>query len=250
MLACGVRAGGTLLGFYFSSSALTRLREDLKDLDDEFKAGGGRDYKQVFSNALLPTLYAVAGAALVGLRDVPLGPPAPERYTFVAGALLGYLGCCCGDTWASELGQLSTETPRLITTGKPVRKGTNGGVSKLGLFSSVAGGLFTGLTFYLLSLISPTLRAVPGQYNSALQQTVLIGLGLMAGILGSVTDSLLGATVQFTGYNRKTGKVTSKKGPDVTPISGLPFLSNNGVNITSATLTSLVIGAIAMYIYH
>jgi hypothetical protein len=35
------------LAFYFAASAMTRLREDLKDLDDAFKAGGGRDYKQV-----------------------------------------------------------------------------------------------------------------------------------------------------------------------------------------------------------
>lgn len=52
MLACGLRAGGMLLAFFFSSSALTRLREDLKDVDDAFKAGGGRDYKQARPPAL------------------------------------------------------------------------------------------------------------------------------------------------------------------------------------------------------
>ena len=71
-------------------------------------------------------------------------------------ALLGGLGCCAGDTWASELGTVissifdSEAGPILITKPwKNVPKGTNGGVSVVGLIASFVGGLVVGLAFYV-----------------------------------------------------------------------------------------------------
>ena len=71
-------------------------------------------------------------------------------------AVLGALGCCAGDTWASELGtviSLSGEKrsdPVLVTNPcRKVPKGTNGGVSLVGLIASFSGGLAVGVAFYL-----------------------------------------------------------------------------------------------------
>ena len=81
--------------------------------------------------------------------------------------MLGALACCNGDTWASELGSVIAKSdPFLITTFEKVPKvkfskqnlfkllllctfqGTNGGVTWVGLVSSLIGGLVIGLAYY------------------------------------------------------------------------------------------------------
>ena len=175
--------------------------------------------------------------------------PLPTPPSCPRGGFLGYYACCCGDTWASELGPLSSDTPRLITSLRPVRKGTNGAVTLPGLCASIVGGMFVGTMFYAAGIASPTLWIFEQQRALALAQWKLIPLGLLAGLFGSVLDSVMGATVQYTGYNRDTDRVTSRPGPSVTHISGLPFLSNNGVNVVSASITCVLTALAASKIF-
>lgn len=138
---------------------------------------------QVLCNSAVPTVLAVAYGALAGCLDLPLGAlPGIEAWradllTLLMGGFLGYYACCCGDTWASELGVLSKDTPRLVTTLKPVRRGTNGGVTLLGLSASIAGGLFTGAVFYLAAAVSPTLWVFDLQVRRRLGTAWVIGFG-------------------------------------------------------------------------
>ena len=73
--------------------------------------------------------------------------------------------------------------------------GTNGGVSIVGLLVSLIGGLVVGIGHYLtlLMLVStPVMIAAPPQWPIVL-------VGAAGGLLGSLIDSLLGATMQYSG---------------------------------------------------
>ena len=100
-----------------------------------------------------------------------------------------------------------------------VKPGTNGGVTFLGFVASGAGGLAVGLAFWL-----------------------------GAGFVGSLIDSCLGATIQFSGYCCEKRRMVSKPGPSVTKVSGINVLSNSAVNFVSAAIcaAALYFGAIAM----
>jgi len=58
-------------------------------------------------------------------------------------------------------------------------------------------------------------------------------------------DSVLGATVQATYYDRDAKRITKKNGPDAEQISGFGFLSNEMVNVVSTALASLLAGLAA-----
>ena len=73
--------------------------------------------------------------------------------------------------------------------------GTNGGVSVAGLFASVLGGLIVGVTYYLTLLLSINHRLL---YKSPSQWPIVLQ-GMICGFIGSLIDSFLGATVQFSG---------------------------------------------------
>lgn len=65
----------------------------------------------------------------------------------------------------------------------------------VGLASSLLGGTFVGIAYFLTQLVF-----VNDLDNSA-PQWPIIAFGGLAGLLGSLVDSYLGATMQFTGKN-------------------------------------------------
>jgi uncharacterized protein (TIGR00297 family) len=115
--------------------------------------GGQRTLSQVLSNTILGIAVANIHAFMYyhspeihfGLTSTVCSAITTERFRFCIYAYIGHFACCCGDTFASEIGILSTSQPFLITTLKQVPKGPNGAVSTLGLASSVFGGFVIGV---------------------------------------------------------------------------------------------------------
>ncbi|KAF3441955.1 hypothetical protein FNV43_RR15871 [Rhamnella rubrinervis] len=244
-IAAGYRYGAMLLVFFFTSSKLTKVGEEKKRrLEADFKEGGQRNWIQVVSNSGIATILVVIIWNVTELQDKCLDSKDSILVTSLIGGVIGHYSCCNGDTWSSELGILSDAQPRLITTFKPVRKGTNGAVTKTGLLAAATAGCVIGMAFVILEFLT-----VKCSKDAALKQLLVIPLSSLAGLGGSVIDSLLGATLQYSGFCTVRNKVVGKPGPTVKKISGLNFLDNNAVNIVSILLTSVLTSIACVYIF-
>lgn len=243
--AVSYRFGAMLLVFFFTSSKLTRFGEDKKrKIDAEFKEGGQRNWIQVLFNSGIATILSLTSWKLTGSQDKCLDSKESYLVTSLIGSIIGHYCCCNGDTWSSELGVLSNDQPRLITTFKPVKRGTNGGVTRAGLLAAAVAGSVIGLTFVLLGFLTTKCA-----FDVALKQLLVIPLSALAGVFGSLIDSLLGATLQFSGFCTVRNKVVGKPGPTVKKISGLSVLDNNGVNLVSILITTAVFSVASLFIF-
>lgn len=244
-IAVNFRFGAMLLVFFFTSSKFTKYGvEKKRKLDADFKEGGQRNWIQVLSNGGIASLLVLVAWKLTGHQDKCLDSKESGIMVSLVGAIIGHYCCCNGDTWSSELGILSDEQPRLITTFKPVRRGTNGGVTKAGLLAAAAAGSVIGLAFVLPGYLTTTCSL-----DVALKQLFVIPISALAGVSGSIIDSLLGATLQFSGFCSVRNKVVGKPGPTVKKISGLDILDNNAVNFVSILLTSALTSITCLYIF-
>lgn len=205
-----------LLGAFFVSSGIIHLlKKSLgKTVQDSIaEKGARRDALQVLANSL-PALISLAAYVLSG------------EMLF----LIGYAGALSGttsDTWASEIGILSQRQPRLLTTLRPVTTGESGGISLLGTCASLAGSLFSSLLFYIFYSIDNGFQLAPVYF---------LLIPIIAGILDSLMDSLLGATVQVGYQCIVCGKLTEKRvhhEQSTQHIKGVSFINNDTVNFLS-----------------
>lgn len=244
MLA-GYRFAALLLVFFSTSSKVTRLGQEKKrGIEADFKEGGQRNWIQVLANSMIATVLVVILAIQTQGQDKCLDTEDSTVVTALLGGIVGHYACCNGDTWSSELGMLSSEQPRLITTFKKVRKGTNGAITIHGLAAAIVAGFAIGITFALIGLLTTECSL-----DVLWRQLLIVPIAAAAGLIGSLIDSLLGATLQFSGYCTVRKKVVGKHGPTVIKISGTSMLDNNAVNAISILLTTLVTSITCLYIF-
>lgn len=74
---------------------------------------------------------------------------------------------------------------------------------------------------------------------------LLLGLGLLSGVVGCMLDSVLGALVQFSGWDDEQKRVVSAPDKGVKHIAGRHWLDNNAVNFVAAA--AIAGGAAAVF---
>jgi uncharacterized protein (TIGR00297 family) len=215
-VAAGWDWGVILIAFFVASAALSRLGRARKELlgGGLVAKGGPRDEAQVLANGGAFALCAIACA----LQRSPVW--------YAAGA--GGLAAATADTWGTEVGMLSTATPRSIVSGHAVPPGTSGGITAAGTLASVAGALF----------IAITARAIG--WPGAAGWSALIG-----GVAGATADSIIGATLQARRWcgrcQAATERLVHPCGTPTTEAGGLSWLGNDAVNV-AATITGALVG--------
>ena len=210
--------GLLLLGIFFLSSTIwSKYKTELKDNVEEIvEKGSSRDQYQVLANG---GVAALAGVMMIIFPG--------DAWLLI---FLGAIATSNSDTWASELGVLSTRRPLHIKTLKFVPPGTSGAVSMLGLLASILGA---GLIGVVGSFV----------FDLSFQAIAFVTL---AGFVGCLSDTLIGGTLQEEFQCQRCGTKTERHihcENKTVKIKGLKGLNNDVVNFVSSIIGALVGGA-------
>jgi uncharacterized protein (TIGR00297 family) len=209
-----LNAAMALVTFFATSSLLSRIgrarKARARGLSDK---GSRRDLVQAFAN----------GGVALSLLLASMFNPCWWAYMF----FLAALASATADTWATEIGTLSRSQPVSLRDFSRVPCGTSGAVSLPGTAAAVAGscaiGIFAG--FY---------RTEVGFNGFAFAAVAL------SGFLGSLVDSLLGATVQAQYARSGGGPFTEVRAEGSRLARGKSWIGNDLVNFMSTAFAAVV----------
>ena len=192
--------------FVAAAALATRFRFRSKLAAGIAQTGGGRrGGRHAFANLGIASL----GAALVATSPKIAPELAPEIATAATTAAVAAIAVALADTLGSELGPVvggSGAFGRTVSIRdlSIVAPGTDGGISLLGTIAGAGGAL-------LIAVVASALGAI------AVDAIMVV---IVAGVVGSAVDSLLGATLEARG-----------------------MLENEGVNLVATASGAMLAGA-------
>jgi uncharacterized protein (TIGR00297 family) len=175
-ITAGLGAAGLLLmiAFFVLGSAATRLghaRKVARGIAQE--KGGARGWRNAWANGGVPAVLALMAAM------------APSELRAVCTlAYAAAVATAAADTCSSEVGKAYGERTIVVTTRQPVPPGTEGGVSLAGTLAGAAAAVLVGA-------MGPVGR---------LYAWTLVPIVALAGVLGSLAESVLGALAERRGW--------------------------------------------------
>ena len=198
--------GAILVTFFVTSSLLPRSGATKP----------ARNWQQVLAN----------GGPALAFSTIGLVAAEP---TFLLAAVAS-IAAATADTWSTELGRCFGGTPRSVRSWQPVPAGTSGAISAIGTLATVAGAATIALLALLFALI------LPGSPAIGFREAAIVAV---AGTLGSVVDTVLGATLQARfvctrcGYRSESDGM-HLPGHHMVAASGLSWVTNSVVNLAAA----------------
>lgn len=201
----GWAAACPIIMFFAAASVISKFADPRRRTATLEGKGSTRDAEQVLANGGI-----AAGLVLLGLV---------VHDARIYQAYVGALAAAGADTIATEIGTVYGRTPRLITSGRVVAGGTSGAVTLAGMLGAFGGSGLVALSavFWLGGGVVASL-----------------GAPILAGVCGSLIDSILGSSVQARFLCRVCGKSTEDAFHCDEPsihVKGLRLLTNDAVNI-------------------
>jgi uncharacterized protein (TIGR00297 family) len=220
IFACGGwPAAAVLFAFFIPSTLLSRIGAAHKRALAAGEQHGPRNGLQVLANGGVAAACIVAAYAATALGANLAGAA-------LGTAFAGAFAAASADTWATEIGMLSRRAPVSIVTLRPLRAGTSGGITPLGLAATLAGALAVAVVASLVGY----------------RPVAAVALG---GVAGALLDSIAGAALQALRWCPACARECETRRHDCGSAtvlrSGVGWIDNDAVNV----LASLAGAAVA-----
>jgi uncharacterized protein (TIGR00297 family) len=169
-LSCGWAMFVAVFLVFVLTLAATMFRRRRKQLLTIQERAGGRNGAQVLANVGISAMAAA------------LSVISPYRFSLLVGSFAALAEAAC-DTVSSETGKALALEARLVTSGRIVPAGTDGALSTPGTLLGAIAAALVALEGLVTGLLDPRRATIVA----------------VAGILGMLLDSLLGATLERRG---------------------------------------------------